>query len=99
MTFNENPFQKDTPVTPFSNGESARGWQSQNCAICLRYESESTSEDQAGCKLSYHIDLGFLVGTIPLWVAKEVGCAYDPLYQTCSLGKCRQYYDNPEMPF
>lgn len=89
-TFNKNPFKKDTPVTPFSNATQYMVWHENNCADCAFYESESESEDKAKCKLAYHIDIGTVIGTIPLWVAKEIGCSYDALYQFCDLGHCRK---------
>lgn len=99
-TFNENPFLKDTPVTPFSNATDAMVWQENNCSKCLNYESDSKSEDEAKCKMAFHLDLGYVVGEIPLWVAKEIGCTYDPLYQSCKLSKCIKFNDkNNPLPF
>jgi hypothetical protein len=88
--FNENPFKKDTPVLPFSNGTEAEGWMHQNCDKCYKYETESKSERTAKCKLSYHLSLGFIKGNIPLWVAKEIGCEYDPLYHVTLMNNCRE---------
>ena len=88
--FNENPFKKDTPVRPFSNGSEADSWHHHNCLGCNKYENSSTTEEEAKCKLAFHIDLGFLAGDIPLWVAKDIGCTYDPIYGTVNLyAKCR----------
>ena len=88
--FNENPFGKDTPVTPFSNGSEYDYWHDHNCSECIMYESESKTEDDAKCKLAFHLDYGTISGEIPLWVAKEIGCKYNPLYQTCRLyQKCK----------
>lgn len=36
--FNDNPFAKDTPVTPFSNGTEAQSWHQCNCDKCIKYE-------------------------------------------------------------
>lgn len=97
--FNENPFLKDTPVFPFSNGSEAENWHYSNCQSCINYESESTDEEKAKCKLAFHIDMGFISSEIPLWVAKEVGCTYDPLYARVKLSnKCRKFSDGTE-PF
>ena len=94
IEFNENPFMKDTPVKPFSNGSEACCWKESNCEKCTNYESESDSEDSAKCKLAYHLDYGFAIGTIPLWVAKEIGCSYIPLYGFVDLNeKCRNFTD------
>lgn len=63
----------------------------------MRYQSES--EEKSKCKLAYHIDYGFVLGTIPLWVAKEIGVRYDPLYQTGRLhSQCRKFRTGDE-PF
>ena len=92
--FNENPFKKDTPVVPFSNGTEAMVYSEMNCYQCINYESESTSEDEAKCKLAFNLDLGSISGDIPLWVAKELGCNYDPLYGTVKLfPKCSKFND------
>lgn len=97
--FNENPFLKDTEVIPFSNGSMAESYHSHNCGKCVNYESESANENEAKCKLAYNLDLGFIKGTIPLWVAKEMGCEYNPLYGTVQLhSKCREFRDGTE-PF
>ena len=101
--FNENPFKKDTQVSIFSNATEAEWWQTNNCHQCKKYECESQTEELAKCKLAFYIDMGFVVNTIPLWVAKEVGCKYDALYQTAELNKkCKQLQDvnyDPNMPF
>lgn len=89
--FNENPFLKDTPIIPFSNGSEFENWQHNNCHNCIKYEDESNNEESAKCKLAFHLDFGTISGTIPLWVAKDIGCDYNPLYQTCNLSKkCRE---------
>lgn len=98
-TFNENPFAKDTPVTPFSNGTEAQSWHECNCDKCIKYENQSESEEEAKCKLAYHVDMGFVLGTIPLWVAKDIGVRYDPMYQTGRLhSQCREFRTGDE-PF
>lgn len=99
--FNENPFKKDTPVIPFSNGTEYQYWNEKNCAKCRKYESESATEEDAKCKLAFHLDLGTISGDIPLWAAKEIGCTYNPLYQTANLSdKCRQFFSgNDDLPF
>lgn len=97
--FNENPFKKDTPVVPFSNGYEFENWQNNNCNACIKYENESDSEEKAKCKLAFHLDMGNITGDIPLWVAKEIGCEYNPLYGRVRLNKkCRQFRDGSE-PF
>jgi len=99
--FNENPFLKDTPVQPFSNGTEFMQWQNTNCMECKEYEDESQDEDSANCKLAFHLDMGTVIGTIPLWVAKDIGCKYDPLYQSCRLNnRCSKMVSkNSDFPF
>ena len=88
---NENPFLRTTPVIPFSNATDAERWKDKNCYQCDNYESETTCEEEAGCKLAFYIDLGFIEGTIPLWAARDIGCEYDPLYGYVKLDNiCRQ---------
>jgi len=62
-----------TMVVPFSNGTEAGYWHERNCEQCSKYEMESESEEEAGCKLAFNIDLGFMAGGIPLWVAERIG--------------------------
>ena len=82
--FNENPFKKDTPVSPFSNGSEFMDWHCRNCDQCINYENESKRESDAKCKLAFNIDMASVLGgTVPLWVAREIGCDYNPLY--CSV--------------
>lgn len=89
--FNENPFLKNTPVRIFSDSIDFMVWKEYNCDQCTKYESESTSEDEAVCKLAYHIDCSTLLGTIPLHIAKSIGCDYVPLYGRCDLhSQCRE---------
>lgn len=84
------PFDPNKPFRPFSNGSEAMDWQSRNCGKCMNYENNSTSEETAKCKLAYHIDFGFVSSEIPLWVAKEIGCDYNPLYGHVKLHNCRK---------
>lgn len=43
------------------------------------------------CKLAFFLDYGSIIGTIPLWVAKGIGCDYNPLYQSCKLrSRCKE---------
>ena len=89
--FNENPFLKETQVHVFSNSCEFDSWQTANCHDCVKYENESSDESEAKCKLAYHLDFGAILGTIPLWVCKEIGIRYDPLYQTGQISAtCRQ---------
>lgn len=60
-------------VRPFSNGTEYNIWQDNNCAKCNKYENESKTEDEAGCKLAFYLDLGSITGVIPLWVGIQIG--------------------------
>ena len=71
--FNENPFLKDTPVVVFSAGKSWDEWIWRNCSKCKLQNCEMKKE------------LNSPGDTIALWAAKEIGCKYDPLYQTADL--------------
>lgn len=95
-------FDSETKVIPFSNGTDAMVWQDNNCLKCRNYESESHEEEEAKCKMAYNLDLGFITGSIPLRIAKDIGCDYNPLYKTVNLfTRCRKFSDKnkPEMPF
>ena len=96
--FNETPFSKNTPVIPFSNSSEADYWLSNNCERCINYDNED-NENNTKCNLCYHIDMGFFEGTIPLWVAKNIGCKYEPLYGYCDLhSRCSNFRTGDE-PF
>ncbi|MDR3245014.1 MAG: hypothetical protein LBT50_01115 [Prevotellaceae bacterium] len=99
--FNENPFRRETPVTPFSNGSEYESWDADNCCKCIECgDRTATTEETAECKLEYYISLGSLTGTIPLWVAKGVGCEYNPLYGCIHLyEQCRYKRENDSLPF
>jgi len=97
--FNENPFLKDTPVVPFSNGTESMVYSEMNCQKCINYESESEKEEDAKCKLAFHLDLGNISGDIPLWVAKEIGCDYNPLYGSVRLHKKCLKFSDGSAPF
>jgi len=99
--FSENPFKKDTQVQPFGGGgENYRIWDSVNCSQCIKCERESKTEETAKCKLEFYISLGTITGTIPLWIAKEIGCEYNPLYLTVDLfDKCKCFDNGKDLPF
>ena len=83
MEWNNHPFKKDTPVRTFGSGSELATWDAKNCDRCIKHEE---------CELCDAITAAYLGdGRIPLWVAKQIGCQYDPLYLTATLGKtCRE---------
>jgi len=91
MKWNENPFARNTRVSIFSNGTEAESWCACNCDCCIRKNK---------CNLESAILSGWAGdGRIPLWVAKEIGCNYDPLYQQAQLSnQCRAFTTGDE-PF
>ena len=87
---NKRQILEYTDVTPFSNILEAMTWHDCNCDKCINYENKSQTEEDARCKLAFHIDKGFITGSIPSHVAKQIGCDYDPLHLTCNLhNKCK----------
>lgn len=91
MEWNDNPFARNTLVSIFSNGSEAESWCGSNCDHCIRKDK---------CELETAILSGWAdYGRIPLWVAKEIGCEYNPLYQQASLSaQCRGFRTGDE-PF
>mgnify|MGYP000622914857 CR=1 FL=1 len=78
MEWNNRPFEKDTPVRTFGSGSELATWDAENCDRCIKHEE---------CELCDAITAAYLGdGRIPLWVAKQIGCQYDPLYLTATLG-------------
>ena len=87
---NEHPFRKDTPVFPFETTSEALSWQTENCFDCSRYRTGSAGA--TGCKMGFYVTMGEMTGAIPLHIAKDIGCSYDPLYAKVKLEKnCRLY--------
>jgi len=72
-------------MQPFSNGTEAMMWQEQNCERCVRaywpkgedWPKDTTMRHYISigkeCKLKYHIDLGFILGEIPVEIALQIG--------------------------
>lgn len=77
-------------IAPFSNGSSACSWRSANCERCPQYESESTKEEDAGCRLAFYMDIAFITGEIPLSVAQEIG-----LYDNRIVNQCSKFGEKP----
>jgi hypothetical protein len=77
----------EDPFRPFSNGTEAMMWLDGNCDRCVKAfhpnqdkgfpKKESTMQKYVTCgkycKLQYWIDIGFIEGTIPMEIAKQIG--------------------------
>jgi len=64
---------KQINIIPFSNGSEADVWQSHNCFRCTKYESKSTTVEEAKCDLAFYLDLARGTGPIPLNIAQRIG--------------------------
>lgn len=93
------PFNPLAPVIPFSNGTDAMEWHKNNCGKCLNYEKNQAKPNAPRCEMSLNIDKGFVSGEVPLWVCKEIGCTYDPLYRTVSLFERCTKFNKEVVPF
>lgn len=49
---------------PFSNGTEYMSWQEHNCLQCEKYECESSTEEEAGCKLAFQLDLSTMADNV-----------------------------------
>lgn len=58
---------------PFSNGTEYMAWHEQNCAKCKHYEYLSTKRSQAGCILSFDIDMSQIDGMIDKDTFESIG--------------------------
>lgn len=67
----------------FSNASECESWQSTNCYQCDKYEQESDEEENAGCPMAFHIDLGFVTGEIPARILTQLG------YKNGDLPNCK----------
>lgn len=84
-------------IKPFSNGSEAMIWYSENCELCTKaffpkngeYPSDQTMKNYCSigkeCKLKYSIDLGFITGEIPLYVANQIGWNGSFLNENCMM--------------
>ena len=99
------------PVIPFSNGSEAESWVSQNCDSCTR--CIKFDEGDAGyyafgdeawkkhgqCRMSAHLDVGFMTGEIPFFIADLIGAEKprDAAVRTYVdlPSRCRQWTDRP----
>ncbi len=92
------------PYTPFSNGTQAMNWYCNNCDKCTKswhpdqnkpYPKESTIANYVSqgkyCKLQYWIDLGFILGEIPLEIAEQIGFT-----SKSYSGSCMMFSDNED---
>lgn len=72
MEWNNHPFEKDTPVRTFGSRSELAAWDAENCDRCIKHDE---------CELCDAIMAAYIGdGRVPLWVAKRIGCLYDPLY-------------------
>lgn len=60
-------------------------WQENNCWKCPRYESESTSEETAGCRAAFYLDLSTFSGEIPIEIAEQIGYNGSSLNFSCNI--------------
>jgi hypothetical protein len=83
MEWNNHPFEKDTPVRTFGSRSGLAAWDAENCDRCIKHDE---------CELCDAIMAAYIGdGRVPLWVAKRIGCLYDPLYLSASLeSTCRE---------
>ena len=57
----------------FSNGSEYHNWQSSNCHKCAMYECESTSREDAGCKLAFDLDFAQFGEDVPQETLDAIG--------------------------
>lgn len=92
MEWNNHPFEKDTPVRTFGSRSELAAWDAENCDRCIKHDE---------CELCDAIMAAYIGdGRVPLWVAKRIGCLYDPLYLSASLeSTCRERRTEEERDF
>lgn len=97
--------KKEPMCTPFSNGSEAMDWCARNCDRCTKafhpkvdgdWPSDKTMRQYISigkeCKFKYHIDLGFIIGEIPLSIAQQMGYTEDKVW----FPDCIHYSDNED---
>ena len=88
---------KDEMAPAFSSGTGGMNWYLNNCDRCTKaylpkdgeYPSDKTMKQYCRtgkeCKLKYHVDLGFILGEIPLCVADQIGHNNGFLKESCMM--------------
>ena len=71
-------------MRPFSNGSEYMMWNDANCCRCKKYECESATEEEAGCRLAFNLDLGCITGDVPEDVCNEIGMTDGELNSRCA---------------
>jgi len=71
-------------ITPFSNGTEFDTWKENNCDQCKKYESESSTPEEAGCRLAFWLDMGSISGTVAEDVCNEIGRNGEQLNDRCA---------------
>lgn len=75
---------KNKEFIPFANATEYFAWQTNNCDICVKYETESSEVEKAGCKLAFFLDLASVSeGVIALSIAKKIGIENNKLVSKC----------------
>lgn len=92
MEWNNHPFEKDTPVRTFGSRSELAAWEAENCDRCIKHDE---------CELCDAIMAAYIGDErVPLWVAKRIGCLYDPLYLSARLeSTCRERRTEEERDF
>lgn len=88
---NENPFLKDTSVIIFTQGSEADDWFRHNCDKCVH---------KGYCELyKAMLNSNGVYCAVPLYIAKRIGIAYNPLYlQGTPYSQCNEF-DDGNKPF
>lgn len=73
-------------ISPFSNGTEAMYWYGQNCELCKKAykvpegdclpdmeETKKLVTSGHECRMKAYIDLGFITGDIPQFIAEQIG--------------------------
>lgn len=89
-------------ITPFSNGSEAIDWTFHNCEICARAYKPEAGQELPGleetkqlikegkeCRMKAYIDLGFITGQIPRFIAEQIG------YENSRLESCKKFTTEP----
>ena len=79
-------------VRTFGSRSELAAWDAENCDRCIKHDE---------CELCDAIMAAYIGdGRVPLWVAKRIGCLYDPLYLSARLkSTCRERRTEEERDF
>lgn len=92
----KQPSILDRPVIPFRNNEVADQWKKHNCELCAKYNVDllpTFKKRFFKCELSYYLHYRYILKTIPIGIATQIGVEVGPDPDGCVklFDKCNEF--------